>query len=307
MSGENGFTVKKVAILGLGLMGGSLALALQKSALVEEIIGLDRNKENLDLALEKNAISWGTSDFTLGVRDADLLVLATPVGATGEVLKGLLPYLKEGCLITDVGSTKLKVVEEVQDFLPPHLFFVGGHPMAGSEKSGMAAAKAELFQEATYIFTPTEKTDPGALAVLEQLIGALGCQLVRMSPEEHDLAVASVSHLPHILAVSLVNLVEKLGQKNTQLYRLAAGGFRDTTRVASSHPVMWRDICQSNKEGILQTIEEFERILAETKKILTEENNQEILLEKLQQAKKFRESIPVCCQRRDHNGTCYSS
>lgn len=306
MQGESGFTIKKVAILGLGLIGGSLALALQKKGLVEKIIGLDRKKENLALALEKGAISWGTTDFIQGVQEADLLVLATPVGVTAGILKELIPHLKDNCLITDVGSTKLQVVEEIESFLPSRLFFVGGHPMAGSEKSGMAAANEEIFQKATYLFTPTEKTNQKALQALRNLLQAVGCQVVEMSPREHDLAVASVSHLPHILAVSLVNLVEKLSQSNNQLSSLAAGGFRDTTRVASSHPIMWRDICQTNKAGILQTIEQFERILEETKKMLIQEDNQDILLEKLKKAKNFRETIPVC-QRRDNNGTCYSS
>ena len=306
MSRDYDFRIKKIAILGLGLIGGSLALALQESSLAEEIIGLDRNEENIEIALARGAIKWGTNDFTQGVKDADLVIIATPVGATREVLQQVVPYLKPGCMITDVGSTKLRVVEEVEALLPPHLFFIGGHPMAGSEQSGMKAARGNIFQGATYLVTPTEKTNQKALAVLKELINSLGCQIVEMSPEEHDLAVASISHLPHIIAVSLVNLVGRLSEDNTNLLSLAAGGFRDTTRVASSHPIMWRDICLTNKNGLLKIIEQFEDILQETKKIIVQENNEEILLDKLIQAKKIRESIPVC-QKGDSNATCSSA
>lgn len=294
MSKESDFQIRKVAILGLGLIGGSLALALQENGLVDEVIGLDRKKENLDIALERKAINWGTSDFIKGVKEADLIIIATPVRTIIQVLKQVIPYLKPGCLITDVGSTKLKVVEEVEAILPSHLSFVGGHPMAGSEQSGMRAAKSEMFQGAAYIFTPTEKTNRENLNILQKLIRGIGCRIIEMTPQEHDLAVASISHLPHILAVSLVSLVGKLSQDNAELFSLAAGGFRDTTRVASSHPVMWRDICLTNKDGILKILEEFENILQETKKMILEENSGDLLLDKLTEVKKIRESIPIC-------------
>lgn len=306
MSRDYNFKLRKIAILGLGLIGGSLALALQEKALAEEIIGLDRNEESIQTALEKGAIKWGTTDFIQGVKDADLVILATPVGVIKEVLQQIILYLKPGCIITDVGSTKQKVVEEVEKLLPPQIFFVGGHPMTGSEQSGMKAAKGSIFQGATYLVTPTEKTNQQALIALKELIGCLGCQVIEMSPQEHDLAVASVSHLPHIVAVSLVDLVGRLSIGNANLLNLAAGGFRDTTRVASSHPIMWRDICLTNKEGLLEIIEQFEDVLLETKKIILQEDNEEILLDKLVQAKKIRESIPVC-QKGDSNETCSSA
>lgn len=302
----SGHFFERIAILGLGLIGGSLALALRNKDLAQEIIGLDRNEESLRVALERKAIHQGTTDFAAGVKNVDLLILAIPVGAMAGVLQSLIPHLKDGCIITDVGSTKSQVVKTVESILPENLYFVGGHPMAGSEKSGMEWADPNLFSGATYLFTPTEKTNLKALESLKELVTELGCQTIQMTPEEHDLAVASISHLPHLLGVSLVSLVEKLGKNNHALFQLAAGGFRDTTRVASSHPVMWRDICLSNKEGILNTIEQFEKILEETKLILAGDNNQEILLEKLEQAKRVRDSIPAC-QRRDNSGTCYST
>jgi len=305
MSEEN-FLLKKAAILGLGLIGGSLALALQKTGLIKEIIGLDREKKNINLALTRKAIQRGTTDFLAEIEDIDLLILAVPVGSMLEVVKMLLPHLKEGCIITDVGSTKGKVVREIETILPENIFFIGGHPMAGSEKSGMIAADKNIFQNAVYLFTPTEKTNQKALTIIKQLVSNIGCQIVEMNPEEHDVAVASISHLPHLVGVTLVSLVEKLSKNNNDLLKLAAGGFRDTTRVASSHPVMWRDICLSNRDGILEVIEQFEQVLQETKAMLSEQNNQENLLQKLEQAKKVRESIPVC-QRRENYGTSYSS
>jgi len=298
--------MRKIAILGLGLIGGSLALALREKDLAQEIIGIDRKEENVKIALERKAIDKGTSDLTQGVREADLVIIATPVMAILEVLAQIIPYLKPGCLITDVGSTKLKVVQGADALLPDHLFFVGGHPMTGSEQSGMQAARGEIFQGALYLLTPTEKTNRQALETLKGLFASLGCRVLEMSPAEHDLAVASISHLPHILAVSLVNLVGRLSEQNTELLSLAAGGFRDTTRIASSHPIMWRDICLTNKEDILRSIEEFEAILKETKKIIAQENNEEILLAKLTKAKEIRESIPVC-QKGDCNENCSSS
>jgi len=306
MNGESDFRIKKVAILGMGLIGGSLALALQQKGLVEEVIGIDRKEENIKIAQAREAIHRGTTDFATGVKEADLVILATPVGAITELVRQITPYLKPGCLLTDVGSTKLKVVREVEAIIPSHLFFVGGHPMTGSDKSGMQAARADIFQGATYLFTPTEKTNLMALEAIKSLISSLGCKIMEMSPDQHDLAVASISHLPHILAVSLVSLVGKLSQENTNLPYLAAGGFRDTTRVASSHPIMWRDICLTNKEGILQIIEEFENVLQETKKIILQEDNEEILLNELVKAKEIRESIPVC-QKGDSNAACSSS
>jgi len=306
MNGESDFRIKKVAILGMGLIGGSLALALQQKGLVEEVIGIDRKEENIKIAQAREAIHRGTTDFATGVKEADLVILATPVGAITELVRQITPYLKPGCLLTDVGSTKLKVVQEVEAIIPSHLFFVGGHPMTGSDKSGMQAARADIFQGATYLFTPTEKTNLMALEAIKSLISSLGCKIMEMSPDQHDLAVASISHLPHILAVSLVSLVGKLSQENTNLPYLAAGGFRDTTRVASSHPIMWRDICLTNKEGILQIIEEFENVLQETKKIILQEDNEEILLNELVKAKEIRESIPVC-QKGDSNAACSSS
>lgn len=305
MSEEN-FLLKKAAILGLGLIGGSLALALQKTGLIKEIIGLDREKKNINLALTRKAIQRGTTDFLAEIEDIDLLILAVPVGSMLEVVKMLLPHLKEGCIITDVGSTKGKVVREIETILPENIFFIGGHPMAGSEKSGMIAADKNIFQNAVYLFTPTEKTNQKALTIIKQLVSNIGCQIVEMNPEEHDVAVASISHLPHLVGVTLVSLVEKLSKNNNDLLKLAAGGFRDTTRVASSHPVMWRDICLSNRDGILEVIEQFEQVLQETKAMISEQNNQENLLQKLEQAKKVRESIPVC-QRRENYGTSYST
>lgn len=290
---KNSLRYKKIAVLGLGLIGASLAGALKRHKVGQEVIGLDRQQSVLEQALARGIIDRGSTDFASGLHDIDILIIATPVGITAGLLKQLLPALKKGCLVTDVGSTKQSIVREIEEFLPPDIYFLGGHPMAGSEKSGIDAANSSIFSGAVYLLTPTDKTRFEDLHLLQKMAELIGSRPIVMPLEEHDAAVSAVSHLPHLLAVNMVRLLGYLAKKQPGIVEIAAGGFRDTTRVASGDPVMWRDIFSANKAALLDTLELFEKLLAELRNVIENDNSQE-LLEILAEIKEFRDQIPVC-------------
>jgi len=280
--------IKSIAIIGVGLIGGSLGLALKKSNLVQNIIGIGRKEERLQQALKLGAVDSVVTDIYFGVKKADLVVLATPVNSILEIANKMLPYLKMGTIVIDVGSTKKKIVRNLTPSLNlSEIYFVGTHPLAGSEESGIEAAKPDLFKGAICIITPIPQTNKEALSIVHSLWEGIGAKVVEMTPEIHDELIAYSSHLPHLIAVSLADLIRMQDKK---ILPLLASGFKDTTRIASSHPVMWRDICLTNQEEILKSISEFKKILEKWQRLI-EQANPDVLTKEFEEVKKFRDQI----------------
>jgi len=282
----------KITIIGLGLIGGSLGMALCGKGAAREVWGVDVDQRTLELARQTLAVHRATTDLGEGVRGAEVVVLAVPVGLTGEMLRAIVPYLSEGCIVTDVGSTKTRVVELAEEILPPGIHFVGGHPMAGSEVAGITGADRYLFENAVYLLTPTCNTNEQALLKVMGLVESIGAKVYRFSPGEHDIMVAAVSHLPHLLAAALVNTVAGIQEEHRDTLLLAAGGFRDTTRIAAGHPVMWRDIFLTNKDGVLEMINKFRRVLDGFQQAI-EANDGDGLINQLEQARRVRQGVPA--------------
>ncbi|KEO83756.1 prephenate dehydrogenase [Tumebacillus flagellatus] len=248
----------KGVIIGCGLIGGSLALALRENGAVQHLAAVDSNPSSCELAVELGVVDAAYSTLREAVTDADLIVFAAPVRQTCELLAKLaaLP-LKPGCIVTDVCSTKAEVCAQAARLLPSGVHFIGGHPMAGSEKSGVKAANARLFENAVYVLTPPEGTDADAFAKLVQAIESVKAQVLVLEPAVHDRVVAAISHVPHIIAAQLVDQVMRLSghPEHGGLYtKLAAGGFRDVTRIASGNAQMWRDIVLSNRDVIRELL-----------------------------------------------------
>lgn len=281
----------RVAIVGVGLIGGSLGMALCARGLAGEVVGAGSRPENLRLAVEMGAVHRFAESPAEGVAGADLVVIATPVSATIPVLKEILPSLKPGAVVTDVGSTKAAIVHRAEKLLPPGISFVGGHPMAGSEQAGVRGADPYLFENAFYLVTPTAATPPPAVETVKKLAGGVGAKVVEMEPERHDLAVAAVSHLPHLLAVTLVNTVAGMPERD-QVLPLAAGGFRDTTRIAAGSPVMWRDIFTANRDQVLEMVRRFRTELDFLQRIIEQEDG-EAIQDNLERAREVRSGLPA--------------
>ncbi|MCL0080783.1 prephenate dehydrogenase [Peptococcaceae bacterium] len=281
----------QVTIIGVGLIGGSLGLALNHRHLVPKITGWDTNAENMDLALSAGAIHQKAASLAEAVTGADLVILATPVLAAEKLLPQLVPYLKENTIVTDVGSTKNSITTLAATVLPAGVPFVGGHPMAGSEVTGMRGADPYLFENAYYLLTPTAKTNQPGLKKIRQLLEAIGARVVEIAPAQHDRTVAVVSHLPHLVAAALVNTMAAMPDCQ-QMMPLAAGGFRDTTRIAAGSPVIWRDIFRSNRQPVLDTITRFRAVLDEYQNLITGDDGAG-LLDKLEQAQQTRLALPT--------------
>jgi len=244
----------KLAVIGVGLIGGSFALALKHAKVASHVVGVGRNAANLKLARERGIIDSIAPDPGAAARDADLVLVATPVAQFPAVFASLA---ESKALITDGGSTKRDVVAAARKALGKKIGqFVPAHPIAGAEKSGAAAANAELFRGKRVVITPLPQNRRPALEQVESAWQACGARVSRMDPEEHDAVLATVSHLPHVLAYALVHGVAKRNNSE-QLFSFAAGGFRDFTRIASSHPEMWRDICVANREPLLAELERY--------------------------------------------------
>ncbi len=282
-----GILFKQMAVVGVGLIGGSLSKAVKERKLVGEVLGVGRNEERLKRAKEQSIIDKYSAcvDETLG--EADLVVVATPVGIIVDQIRGMVPFLKKGCIINDVGSVKKKLVQDVEKFIPESLHFVGGHPIAGTENSGFEASFSTLFEGRKCIITPVETTNPHALEKVKELWSRVGSTVVCMDGDEHDEVLAAVSHLPHIIAYSMVNsLLEREGFEETIL-SFAAGGFKDFTRIAASHPEMWRDIALMNKDKLLSAINLFQDYLDELKEAIAGEDTEKLFLE-FQKSSRFR-------------------
>jgi prephenate dehydrogenase len=246
-----------MAVVGVGLIGGSLARAARERGLVSRIIGLGRGEQNLRRARELGVIDVVETDWGKAVREAELVVLATPVESIVKLLPKIAPLCGKETLVTDVGSVKGSIVFEAEGTLPAPGRFVGGHPIAGTENSGVEASLASLFEDRKTILTPTKRTVPDALEKVRRLWEAVGSTVVVMDTALHDRVMGFVSHLPHIVAYALVHTVCSADQEEGNLARFSAGGFLDFTRIASSHPEMWRDICLMNREALLEAVESF--------------------------------------------------
>jgi prephenate dehydrogenase len=252
----------QVTIIGVGLIGGSLGLALKKAGLARTIVGVGHRQTSLDAARTCGAADRTTLSATEGVRQSDLVVLATPVSLFEETLRQIAPALPRAAVVIDVGSTKAAVVPAMESLMPDGCAFVGCHPVAGSEQRGIAHARADLFAGAACVVTPTERTPPDALGRVVRTWAKLGMTVRLLAPAEHDRLLAEVSHLPHVVAAALVRAV------GAEAESLAGPGWADTTRVASGDAALWRDILMSNAAEVATAIEKFQGVLAEFSTVL---------------------------------------
>lgn len=262
------FHINTLAVIGVGLIGGSFALALKKAGAVDRVIGVGRSAANLAQAKALGVIDEAANDLAAAVSVADLVLVAVPVAQTEAVLRALAPHLGADCVVSDGGSTKQDVVALARACLGAKIGqFVPAHPIAGAENSGAAAAHAELYQGRKVVITPLPETSPAAIARVREAWLACGAELRSMQPAEHDAVFAAVSHLPHLLAYALVHDIARHDNAAT-LFDYAAGGFRDFTRIASSHPEMWRDICVANRSAILAELTRYQGQLTALQRML---------------------------------------
>jgi len=281
---------KKITIIGVGLIGGSLGLALKEKKPNFKIVGIDK-QEIIEKAITRGAIDEGTVNLEEGIKEADIVIVATPVKTILNILTQINPFLKKGCLVTDTGSTKQQIVQKANKVLSEDVFFIGGHPMAGSEECSIESAELHLFHNKTYILTPTHKSNLVALDKIFLLTKMIGAKKLILDPLEHDRIVSAVSHLPQIMAVSLINVIGELAlrENNNNYFKAIGEGFKDMTRIASSPYKMWEDICDTNQENILEMIQEFRNYLGIIEEKLKDDPNS--LKEEFQKASKLRESL----------------
>ena len=253
----------KIALVGIGLIGSSLARVIRREGLAGHVSISTRSASTLARAEELALGDSYTTDAAEAVRDADLVIVSVPVGSSGAVAAEIAPALKAGAIVTDVGSTKNSVIAQMGPYMPAGVHFIPGHPLAGTEKSGPDAGFAELFENRWCIFTPLPGTDPDALERLSAFWRACGSNIDTMDPEHHDMVLAIVSHLPHIIAYNIVGTADDLQNvSKTEVIKYAASGFRDFTRLAASDPTMWRDVCLHNKDAILEMLARFSEDLS---------------------------------------------
>ena len=279
----------RAGIIGTGLVGGSVGLALRRNGVV--VRGYDRDGERAARALEMGAIDEAVASAAAAASDADLVVIAIPVSAVADAVVEALDA--GAAIVTDVGSVKAPVVEAVEAARPTLAArYVGGHPMAGSEQDGLDGADADLFQGATWVLTPTERTDPDAFATVRQTLGAIGAEVFAVTPDEHDALVAMVSHVPQLAATTLMDVAATRGAGHALLLRLAAGGFRDMTRIAAGHPGIWPDICVTNRDAIVTALDEYVAALEQVRAMVVA-SDRSALLEVLDRARAARRSLPT--------------
>ena len=279
---------KRLAVIGVGLIGGSLARALRAAGMVDEVVGCGRGRANLQRALELGVIDVFTHDVAEAVAGADLIFVAVPLGAMRQTFEAMQGHLAADAVITDAGSAKASVVNDARvafSDLPAN--FVPGHPIAGTEKSGVEAAFAELYRDRRVILTPLCDTDPAATAKVDVMWRACGAEVNYMTVEHHDEVLAATSHLPHMLAFGLVDALARM-KENDEIFRYAAGGFRDFTRIASSNPVMWRDICVANHQALSRMLSSFAEEMADLAETIGKVDGDH-LLEIFQRAKAARD------------------
>lgn len=285
---------RKISIVGVGLLGGSLGLAVRKRGLAEVVVGFVRRAASVEECTRAGAVDQATLDLAEAIDAADLIVLCTPLYQMRSLVERMLPVLKRGAVVTDVGSVKASAVRELERPIgKAGGHFIGSHPMAGAEKTGVAAARADLFVNAVCVVTPTKDSNPAALRKVSQFWKAVGGRLFRLAPDVHDALVSRSSHLPHVAAVTLANLVLDPARPEQQV-ELCANGFRDTTRIASGSPEMWRDIALANRKNLGRAIDLYIRDLQKFRQALRRSDGK-ALAALLQQAKTRRDAWCVGC------------
>ncbi len=273
---------RKITVVGVGLIGGSLGMAIKHHRMSHEVAGISQRHTTLVYALKNKAIDRAYHDIRKAVYNSDLIILATPVNTIINLLKQIGPHLKRGSIVTDVGSTKLTIVDTAEKHLPPHVFFVGSHPLSGSEKQGASFANPNLFEKSLCLLTPTERSNRMAVEKLRQFWARLGAQVKLMTPGEHDRILSFVSHLPHVVAFALIGVIPH------QYLEFASTGLKDTTRIASSAPQMWSDICLANSKNIIQALDETVKSLSLYRKLIIARDEQN-LMENFKKAKAKRD------------------
>jgi prephenate dehydrogenase len=280
--------IRRLAIVGVGLLGGSVAKAARAGGLARHIIGVGRDPERLRPALDDGTLDAAVTDLDAGVREADVIVLAAPVLAIEGLLERVWGAASDGALITDVGSTKRNIVRAAERLAATRpLAFVGSHPLAGSEQAGYRVARADLFRGATVVVTPTEKTELAALKKTTELWEALGARVTSLDPETHDRTVAAISHLPHLIACALV---DGAGRVEPAALELAARGFRDTTRIAAGDPDMWTEIFLANRDALAAGIAAFRQALGDLQRAI-DAGRADALRAELARIKAIREEL----------------
>jgi len=296
---------KQMTVIGVGLIGGSLALAAKRTGLVQTVVGYGNKRGDLHNAASMGAVDRFFLTLQKAVEGADLVVLATPVAVFEQIAKNMAPYLKPTAIVTDVGSVKGELVSKIESLLAGgrspagRAYFVGGHPMAGSEKSGIQSAFPTLFDKALAILTPTSKTDKKAIEKVSALWKGIGAEVVKMDPIKHDQIMATVSHLPHVVAYALMELFSHPRLVKSNMLSFAAGGLRDFTRISESAPDVWHDIFQLNKTAVVEAIDLYQETLEKMKMaILSAQKggtpsagNDDTLLKILNNAKTVRQRI----------------
>lgn len=289
-----------LVIIGVGLIGGSLARALRDHDAVSQITGVARSRETLDLALQLGVIDNAETDPVMAMKDADLVVIATPVSTIGPLLESIADHIPAHCVITDAGSVKASVAKAARQVLGEKVdCFVPGHPIAGTENSGVAASFAELFIDHRVILTPLDENSETDISLVQAMWEVCGARVVRMSDEDHDAMLAATSHLPHLLAFSLVDFLSQQ-ERHEEIFANTAGGFRDFTRIAASSPVMWRDICLANKDELIPLLDSMEKQLASYRSMLQDSEGDQ-LEQAFQRAKAARDKLPKIKKSGDDN------
>jgi cyclohexadieny/prephenate dehydrogenase len=273
-----------LTIVGVGLIGGSVALAAKSKAATRRVVGVGRNPDTLAQAKSLGVIDEFTTDLAAGVRAADVAVFCSPVDQIAKQVLAAAPYAQPGALFTDAGSTKANIVRDLEGRLPPHLRFVGAHPLAGSEKQGAENARADLFEGRVCVLTPTARTDAAAVERASLFWSALGCEIKKLTPEEHDLALATTSHVPHFVAALLA------GSLTPALRPFTATGFRDMTRIASGDPALWTAIARENAVALGLALDRFGGRLDELREAVLKQDTDE-LTRILTDAKRVRDAL----------------
>ena len=266
------WSIIECTILGVGLIGASLAQSCRQRKIVKTIVGFGRNAANLEKAQKKKIIDSGSTDLKTAVEGSDLIVLCTPVGSLVERVREMIPFLQKGCIITDAGSVKGPLVDEIDTMVPDSIYYVGAHPIAGGEQSGLEAASADLLTGAKCIITPAASTATEPLQRVTEFWTEVGMQTLAMDPHEHDMVFGALSHLPHVVAYALMNTVANVKtESHGDILSMSAGGLKDITRIASSDPVMWRDICLENKRPVVTLINQFQDALENIKTLIEQD------------------------------------
>ena len=284
-------TFEKVCILGLGLIGGSIGLAIKRSNISNQITGYARSNSTLERAIDLGLVDSVRDNLKDAVNNSDLVILATPLSTFRELVEEMSPFLKKGCIITDTGSAKLTVIEDLKDILPNGVEFVPGHPIAGTEESGPDAGFAELFDNRWCILTPTEDNSSNAVDLVKDFWESIGSKVEIMDPMHHDKVLAITSHIPHLIAFNIVGTANNLANiTEKEVVKYSAGGFRDFTRIAASDPKMWSDIFTYNSDAVLEMLDLFSNDLAKLKAAVIKKDS-DLLFSNFEKTREVRKNI----------------